>query len=116
LIVFITLFFSFRLFFTANIARKKSLVHLTDERFHLMSTQVPAMQVTSDPKFINDEISKLIEQKLKYLDYIIEDIHDMKDGAFAPLAKNPILIAVLAPLGGMGSFAMLQYLPQLVNK
>ena len=76
-----------------------------------MNTQIPAiLDVT------NDEKSKLIEQKSKYIDYIVKDIQGLRSGAFVPLGRNPILIAILTPLGGLGSISILQYLSQLLNK
>ena len=111
LTIFITLYYAFVLFYDANVARKQTITHLHEERLELMNTQIP-----SDFDAANDRKTKLIEQKLKYIDDIIEDLKHLKRGAFAPIGNNPLLIAILAPLGGLGSIAILQHLPQLLNK
>ncbi|MBT6229878.1 MAG: hypothetical protein HOI47_24815, partial [Candidatus Scalindua sp.] len=63
--------------------------------------------------FIDEEISKLIEQKIKYIECTIKDIQDLKNGAFTPLGRHPLLLAILAPSGGMGSIAILPHLMQM---
>ena len=60
--------------------------------------------------------SKLIEQKSNYIDHIISDIQDLKRGAFAPLGRNPIFLAILAPLGGLGTISIMPHLLHLFNK
>ena len=55
----------------------------------------------------------LIEQKIKYIECTIKDIQDLKNGAFTPLGRHPLLLAILAPLGGMGSIAILPHLMQM---
>lgn len=111
LIIFIALYYSIVLFHDANVARKKTITHLYEERFKLMNTQIPT-------KFdaANDRITEFIKQKTLYIDDIIKDLRNLKSGAFAPLSNSPVLIAILAPLGGLGSIAILQHLPQLFNK
>lgn len=118
LTIFITLYFALILFYAANVARKNTVAFLHDEQLKLMNIQMPSIfDINKDEqRMIEDRKSRLIKQKSKYTDYIIKDIQDIKSGAFAPLGRNPIFIAILAPLGGMGSIAILQYLPQLLNK
>ncbi len=99
------------LFYDANAVRKRVIIDLYAIRFKILNTQIPTrFDVTNDRK------SVFIGQKIQYIDNIINDLQDLKSGAFAPLSNSPVLIAVLAPLGGLGSIAILQYLPQLLNK
>ncbi|MBZ0109914.1 MAG: hypothetical protein K8F52_14780 [Candidatus Scalindua rubra] len=102
---------AFVLFYDANAVRKRVIIDLYAIRFKILNTQIPTrFDVTNDRK------SVFIGQKIQYIDNIINDLQDLKSGAFAPLSNSPVLIAVLAPLGGLGSIAILQYLPQLLNK
>lgn len=111
LIIFIMLYFALILFYKANGARKSTVAHLHNEQLKLMNIQMPTIFDAA-----NDRRTKFIEQKSKYIDYIVKDIQNLKSGAFTPLGRNPIFIAILAPLGSMGSISILQYLPQLLNK
>jgi hypothetical protein len=67
-------------------------------------------------EMFDEKKSKLIEQKSNYIDHIISDIQDLKRGAFAPLGRNPIFLAILAPLGGLGTISIMPHLLHLFNK
>lgn len=137
------IYYAYVLFNTANTIRKQTINHLYKMRLRLMDTQIPTLfgiisdlhekitkatkvtkkkqedrikQLTDEQRLIDDVKSKLIEQKIKYIECIIKDIQDLKNGAFTPLGRNPLLIAILAPLGGMGSIAILPHLIQLIGK
>ncbi len=110
-IILIVLYYAIVLFYDANNSRRQTITRLYEERMKLLNIQIPT-------KFnvVDDRISEFIEQKTKYIDVIISDLQNLKNGAFTPLRNSPVLIAILAPLGGMGSIAILQYLVQFFNK
>ncbi len=131
---------SFILFNTANTIRRKTITHLYKMRLELMNIQIPTIhkmvcdkqkeskkeskvnrtkredeikELKVEQRLIDGDKSNLVEQRTKYLECIIKDIQDLKHGAFTPLGRNPLLIAILTPLGGMGSVAILPYLMQM---
>ncbi|GAX59346.1 Mg2+ and Co2+ transporter [Candidatus Scalindua japonica] len=118
----IGIYYSFILFYSANNIRKQTITRLYQIRLQLMGIQIPSIKkndrkkMRNEQRLINDDISKLTERKTKYIECMINDIKDLKDGAFTPLGRNHLLIAVLTPLGGIGSLAILPHLIQLFGK
>ena len=45
-----------------------------------------------------------------FLNNIIKEIDELKEGAFAPISQQPVLRAILVPLGGLGTAAALELL------
>lgn len=51
---------------------------------------------------------KGVERDIEFTKFVIEDINNIKTGAFAPLSYNPILLSTLMSSGGMGIIGLLQ--------
>ncbi len=135
--IVITLYYAFILFYEANNIRKQTISSLHEEQLKLLNIQIPSLlelnegkikglgkhmkqiftrRLSEEQKIIDDKKSKFIEQKSNYIDHIIHDLEDLKSGAFAPLRRNPIFFAILAPLGGLGTISILPHLLRLFEK
>jgi hypothetical protein len=55
------------------------------------------------------------ERRARQLEITIADVENMKEGAFSPPWQNPVLRALLIPLGGAGSLALIDQLPRLMG-
>jgi hypothetical protein len=44
------------------------------------------------------------------LEFVLQRVEALRDGAFAPYSQQPVVKAVLLPLGGIGGAALLEYL------
>ncbi len=49
------------------------------------------------------------EAKIKQLRTILEEVRQLREGAFAPITSQPIVRAALLPLSGAGGIALLEY-------
>ena len=50
------------------------------------------------------------ERRAKPIGQLVEEIKAMREGAFSPYTENPVLGAILIPLGGTGIVSLIQYL------
>ncbi len=50
---------------------------------------------------------------LPQIKHFLTEIRDCEEGAFAPIAKNPVVGAVLVPFGGAGVLAVLEFITHL---
>ena len=50
------------------------------------------------------------EDSVKQIERTIERIRSMKEGAFAPFLRQPVVAAALLPFGGIGGLALLEHL------
>lgn len=103
----VALFCTIILFYEAKMARLQTITRLREEQLVLINIQLPA-----DVDQFNDKKSKLIEQQIRSKGYVMNEIQNMKSGAYSPLISfnNPIIMAILTPLGGMGSISLIQQL------
>jgi hypothetical protein len=85
-----------------------------DNRIHKIAGVIDRLK--NRQEMFDEKKKKLIEQKSNYINHIISDIKDLKSGAFAPLGRNPIFLAILAPLGGLGTISIMPHLLHLFNK
>jgi hypothetical protein len=70
-----------------------------DARLNIMASNETAPATVSHPKGLADQLRMMIEQ-----------IEQTEQGAFAPVARHPVLAAVFMPFGGAGILALLEYL------
>ncbi len=108
----IALGFMIFLFYRANKVRQQMIARLREDQLILINTQLPGGIAAFD-----DAKTKLIGQRLRSIEYVMSEIQNMKSGAFSPLIsfRNPILAAILMPLGGMGSISLFQQLTQFLK-
>lgn len=122
--IFITLYYAFVLFYDANTVRRFTIAALQDEQLKLLNIQIPSVLELNEytiehadaQRRFDEKRARFIEQKSNYIDHIISDLIDLKHGAFAPLGRNPIFFAILAPLGGLGTISILPHLLRLFDK
>lgn len=96
--ILIVLCTAIMLFREANIARQKVVDQLNGGLGKLMKNKC----------YIYAPEDKGLERKIEFTKFIIEDIQNIKNGAFAPLGYNPILYAPLTSIGGVGIISLLQ--------
>jgi len=108
----IALVFTIILFYEAKMARLQMITRLREEQLILINTHLP-----EDVDAFDDKKSKLIEQQLRSKEYVMNEIQKLKSGAYSPLISfnNPIIMAILTPLGGMGSISLIQQLSQFLK-
>ena len=53
---------------------------------------------------------KLNDGSAGQLEMLLRQIDDLRDGAFSPFSQQPLVRAMLLPLGTFGGTALLQYL------
>ncbi|BBO16905.1 conserved hypothetical protein [Candidatus Brocadia pituitae] len=108
----VALFCTIILFYEAKMARLQTITRLREEQMVLINIQLPA-----DVDQFNDKKSKLIEQQIRSKGYVMNEIQNMKSGAYSPLISfnNPIIMAILTPLGGIGSISLIQQLSQFLK-
>lgn len=108
----VALFCTIILFYEAKMARLQIITRLREEQLELINIQLP-----EDVDQFNDKKSKLIEQQIRSKGYVMNEIQNMKSGAYSPLISfnNPIIMAILTPLGGMGSISLIQQLSQFLK-
>jgi hypothetical protein len=46
----------------------------------------------------------------KHIEWIMDKMESLQEGAFSPLSQNPIIAAILMPLGGLGILAVVELL------
>ena len=46
------------------------------------------------------------------IELLIEDVEQMREGAFSPWSRSPVVKAVAVPFGGVGALAVLDMLAQ----
>jgi muramoyltetrapeptide carboxypeptidase LdcA involved in peptidoglycan recycling len=64
---------------------------------------------------LNDEIIKTMSQddegrRASQLEMMLRRVDDLRDGAFSPFSQQPLVRAILLPLGGFGGSTLLEYL------
>ncbi|MEB2307692.1 MAG: hypothetical protein OZ917_00065 [Candidatus Brocadiaceae bacterium] len=98
------------LFSEAKRVRKQMISGLREELLKLINTHLP-----ENIDAFNDKKSKLIEQRSRSIESVMNEIRNIKNGAFSPAIslQNPIIMAILTPLGGMGTISLFQQLAQL---
>lgn len=108
----VALFCTIILFYEAKIARQQMINRLREEQLVLINIQLP-----EEVDQFNDKKSKLIEQQIRSKGYVMNEIQDLKSGAYSPLISfnNPIIMAILTPFGGMGSISLIQQLSQFLR-
>ena len=47
---------------------------------------------------------------LKYLDFAIDEVESIKEGAFAPFTQHPVVQSLLVPFGGVGGIYLIDFL------
>ncbi|YCM46676.1 hypothetical protein V2O64_11660 [Verrucomicrobiaceae bacterium 227] len=94
----IALFFALKLRATAERARKKAVKNLDEKRAHAL-----ALAASENPPARIREMVGLIEM-------IRNQVSKIEQGAFTPISRHPVLMAVLIPFGGYGSLAFLDLL------
>lgn len=96
----------------AKDARKLALQDLTDA-YRKQSFKENILEAKG--KKLDDEIP---DSELKYCQYrlaerinkIIEDIHNIREGPFVPIAQHPIFSAIAMPFGGVGGLYLIDYM------
>ncbi|MBI5307063.1 MAG: hypothetical protein HZB37_01675 [Planctomycetes bacterium] len=96
--ILIVLFASIMLFHEANVSRQKVVDRLNSDLLKLMG----------DKRKIYGQEGMHLKINIEFVKHIIEDIQNIKSGAFVPLSYNPILLSTLIPSGGMGIISLLQ--------
>lgn len=98
--ILIVLYSAIMLFREAKGGRQKVIDQLKDKLLKLMKDKKQTSSESNNEK---------LERELGFTRFIIEDIQNTRNGAFATLSNNPILFASLTPLGGMGIINLLQH-------
>lgn len=93
------------LFYGAIRARNQIVARLHEEEMMLINTQLP-----EEVDAFDDKKLKLVEQQINSKKSVLNEIHNLKIGAYTPILSfnNPIILAILTPLGGMGSISIMQ--------
>ncbi len=101
------------LFHVTKKARQQTITQLREEQLKLLNTQLPEEVDAFDVKK-----SKLIEQRSRSIEHVMNEIQKLKNGAFSPPIsfQNPILMAILTPLGGMGSISLFQQIARFLKE
>ena len=64
-------------------------------------------------KSLEENLFKFTEEgndsKIKCHKFVIDEIQNLRSGAFAPLSQHPIFGAILYPFGGLGFLALIEY-------
>jgi uncharacterized membrane protein len=94
----IALLFALKLRATAERTRKKAVKNLDEKRAHAL-----ALAASENPPSRIQEMVGLIEM-------IRSQVSKIEQGAFTPISRHPVLMAVLIPFGGYGSLAFLDLL------
>lgn len=100
--ILILLYIAIMLFHEAKLGRQKVVDQLRDKLLKLMAYK----------KRTRNELNKKEsegEGEGEFTRFIIEDIQNITNGAFATWRHNPILFASLTPLGGVGIISLLQH-------
>jgi hypothetical protein len=53
---------------------------------------------------------RLGSDQTRHVEYLIEQVRSVREGAFAPLSENPIILALIMPLGGISVTSLLDLL------
>ncbi len=95
-----------------NSTRTATLQDLTDA-YRKQSFKESILEAKG--KKLDDEIP---DSEHKYCQYrlaerinkIIEDIHNIREGSFVPIAQHPIFSAIAMPFGGVGGLYLIDYM------
>ncbi len=97
--ILLVLLTSMVLFHKIKVARRKVIDRLDSDLLELME---------HTRKTLGKKCSSNLLVNVEFVKHNIKDIQDIKNGAFAPLGYNPILLSSLIPTGGMGVISLLQ--------
>jgi len=100
--VFCVLFYAVSLRHTGELARRRVIRRLKTK---LLYTLYGSSQ-TNTPEYLKKQAAMI--------EHMINEIQSLQEGAFAPLSRNPIVVAVLFPFGGMGTVVLLEYMSTMV--
>jgi hypothetical protein len=53
------------------------------------------------------------DEQLKQIDHVIKEITDIKEGAFLPLARHPIVQSLFVPFSGVGGAYLIEFLAKM---
>jgi hypothetical protein len=70
---------------------------------------LPDKKALSRPDF-RERLCDYLEQTIKRNSEIIDQLGDMRSGMLAPIAINPIVSALMIPVGGAGGLSLIQWL------
>ena len=50
---------------------------------------------------------------IDYIEFVIDEVRSIRQGAFAPFSQHPVLRALLVPFGGVGSIYLIDFLAKM---
>ena len=95
---------------SAEAVRTKAIKHYEMQLVMQALAQDSQRLATTDGEAVDPPLSSVSVEQIKLL---MEDIRSTHEGAFAPLAQQPALRALLLPFGGYGSVQLIEYLVKL---
>jgi hypothetical protein len=91
--------------------RKTVKMHLTDALIGAKGDE--ASEESRDAAAGGTEASRRRERRAARLQELIDDVDSLQEGAFSPISHQPMLRAVLLPLGTYGGSALVDYLSRV---